>query len=119
MPISLSDSELAAVMDAAKPIPARDRDRFLHDVAPIVRARPAPALADLFILGVAPIDYSPILLLKPFGFRIAPDTLSSEPACAARLVIRLRRCRLLSPPAGEALPLPLDTAPLIRAPEGL
>src|SRR6478672_1024624 len=44
--------------------------------APIVRARPCPILADLFILGVAPIDYSPILLLKPFGFRIAPDTLS-------------------------------------------
>jgi hypothetical protein len=35
-------------------------------------------LADLFIVGVAPIDYSPILLLKPFGFRIAPDTLSSS-----------------------------------------
>jgi len=34
-------------------------------------------LADLFIVGVAPIDYSPILLLKPFGFQIAPDTLSS------------------------------------------
>jgi hypothetical protein len=31
-------------------------------------------LADLFIIGVAPIDYSPILLLKPFGFRIAPDS---------------------------------------------
>jgi hypothetical protein len=27
--------------------------------------------------GCAPIDYSPILLLKPFGFRIAPDTLPS------------------------------------------
>ena len=37
----------------------------------------APSLADLFIVGVAPIDYSPILLLKLFGFRIAPDTLSS------------------------------------------
>ena len=34
-------------------------------------------MADLFIFGVAPIDYSPILLLKPFGFRIAPDTLPS------------------------------------------
>jgi hypothetical protein len=34
-------------------------------------------LADLFIVGVAPIDYSPILLLRLFGFRIAPDTLSS------------------------------------------
>jgi hypothetical protein len=35
-------------------------------------------LADLFIVGVAPIDYGPILLLKPFGFQIAPDTLSSS-----------------------------------------
>jgi len=26
---------------------------------------------------VAPIDYSPILLLRPFGFRIAPNTLPS------------------------------------------
>jgi len=34
-------------------------------------------LADLFIVGVAPIDYSSILLLTLFGFRIAPDTLSS------------------------------------------
>jgi hypothetical protein len=31
--ISLSDSELAAVTEAAKPIPARDRDAFLRDVA--------------------------------------------------------------------------------------
>ena len=31
--ISLSDDELAAVMDAARPIPARDRDAFLRDVA--------------------------------------------------------------------------------------
>ena len=34
-------------------------------------------MADLFVLGVAPIDYSPILLLMPFGFQIAPDTLPS------------------------------------------
>jgi plasmid stabilization system protein ParE len=31
--ISLSDDELAAVMEAARPIPARDRDQFLRDVA--------------------------------------------------------------------------------------
>ena len=37
----------------------------------------APSLADLFVFGVAPIDCSPILLLMPFGFRIAPDTLPS------------------------------------------
>ncbi len=31
--ISLSDDELAAVMSAARPIPPRDRDQFLRDVA--------------------------------------------------------------------------------------
>ena len=33
MPISLSDSELQIVMEAARPIPPRDRDQFLRDVA--------------------------------------------------------------------------------------
>jgi hypothetical protein len=33
MPLSLSDAELTAVMDAAAPIPRRDRDQFLRDVA--------------------------------------------------------------------------------------
>src|SRR6476620_7028956 len=46
--------------------------------APIVRLDLSPSLADLFIVGVAPIDYGPLLLLKPFGFRIAPDTLASN-----------------------------------------
>src|SRR4051812_5995460 len=33
-----------------------------------------------FIFGVAPIDYSPVLLLMPFGFHLAMDTLpSGEP----------------------------------------
>src|SRR6516165_12792872 len=45
--------------------------------APMCGLDLAPSLADLFIVGVAPIDYGPILLLKLFGFRIAPDTLSS------------------------------------------
>src|SRR6516162_2009044 len=45
--------------------------------APMCGLDLAPSLADLFIVGVAPIDYSPILLLRLFGFRIAPDTLSS------------------------------------------
>ena len=31
--ISLSDSELQIVMEAARPIPARDRDQFLRDCA--------------------------------------------------------------------------------------
>src|SRR3954467_12450884 len=30
-----------------------------------------------FIFGVAPIDYGPILLLMPFGFHLAMDTLPS------------------------------------------
>src|SRR4029077_15308284 len=37
----------------------------------------APSLADRFIVGAAPIDYSPVLLLMPFGFRLAADTLPS------------------------------------------
>jgi hypothetical protein len=37
----------------------------------------APPLADLFIIGVAPVDYSPVLLLMPFGFHLAMDTLPS------------------------------------------
>src|SRR5271167_225467 len=46
--------------------------------APIVRARPDPIFGQPVHQGSPPIDYSPILLLKPFGFRIAPDTLSSD-----------------------------------------
>src|ERR1039457_4695151 len=38
----------------------------------------APPLADRFIVGVAPIDYGPILLLMPFGSHLAVDTLPSE-----------------------------------------
>ena len=38
----------------------------------------APPLADRFIVEVAPIDYSPALLLKPFGFHFAVDTLPSR-----------------------------------------
>src|SRR5215472_6425377 len=45
--------------------------------ASIVQARPDPPLADRFILGVAPIDYGPGLLLRPFGFHLAMDTLPS------------------------------------------
>ena len=35
-----------------------------------------PPLADRFILGF-PIDYGPVLLLMPFGFHLAMDTLPS------------------------------------------
>jgi hypothetical protein len=37
----------------------------------------APPLAYRFILGF-PIDYGPALLLMPFGFHLAMDTLPSE-----------------------------------------
>src|SRR2546426_10400647 len=37
----------------------------------------APPLADRFILGF-PIDYGPVLLLMPFRFHLAMDTLPSE-----------------------------------------
>src|SRR6266852_6431989 len=43
----------------------------------------APPLADRFIFGVAPIDYSPVLLLMPFGFHLTMDTLPSENCRAA------------------------------------
>src|ERR1700681_3671276 len=44
---------------------------------PYCRLDLAPPLADQFIVGVAPIDYGPILLLKPFGFHLTMDTLPS------------------------------------------
>src|SRR2546426_3100298 len=49
----------------------------------IVQARPCPPLADQFIFGVAPIDYSRVLLLMPFGFHLTMDTLPSGNCGAA------------------------------------
>src|SRR6266700_3190935 len=71
---------------------------------PYCRLDLAPPLADQFIFGVAPIDYGPVLLLKPFGFHLTMNTLPSEGL-------------LLRPTT--SLPPSLDMAPLIRAPEGL
>ena len=34
-------------------------------------------MADRFVLGVAPVDYGPVSLLKPFRFHLTMDTLSS------------------------------------------
>jgi predicted DNA-binding transcriptional regulator YafY len=39
-PISLTDSELTAVMDAARPLQPRDRDRFLRAVARAIAELP-------------------------------------------------------------------------------
>ena len=45
--------------------------------APIVRARPDPTFGRPVRHGVAPIDCGPVLLLMPFGFHLAVDTLPS------------------------------------------
>jgi hypothetical protein len=39
-PISLTDSELDAVMRAARPLSPRDRDRFLRQIAEAIAALP-------------------------------------------------------------------------------
>src|SRR5450755_2811239 len=44
---------------------------------PYCRLDLAPPLADRFIFEVALIDYGPVLLLMPFGFHLAMDTLPS------------------------------------------
>ena len=44
---------------------------------PYSRLDLAPPSADQFIFGVAPLDYGPVLLLMPFGFRLTADTLPS------------------------------------------
>ena len=53
------------------------RGRMSDAFASYTQARPFPLLADRFILGVAPIDYGPVLLLMPFGFHLTVDTLPS------------------------------------------
>ena len=50
MPLSLSDSELAAVMEAARPIPPRDRSNFLRDV--VAELQKYPELGPGIIGGV-------------------------------------------------------------------
>src|ERR1022692_4930213 len=63
---------------------------------PIVRTRPCPIFGRPVHQGSLPFDYSPILLLKPFGFRIAPDTLSSgiRRATGSRSVLAVSGFRL-------------------------
>jgi hypothetical protein len=39
-PIALSDDELQAVMDAARPLAPRDRDQFLRRIAAVITALP-------------------------------------------------------------------------------
>src|SRR5438874_2686083 len=88
--------------------------------APIVRARPCPIFGRPVHPGFPPIDYSPILLLKPFGFQITPDTLSSSEISRwpARHYPRLwiqrpssERRRDFNPPDSCAAQRTLRTAP--------
>src|SRR5271167_5068506 len=62
--------------------------------APIVRARPCPIFGRPVRLRGGPIDYSPILLLMPFGFQIAPDTLPSGTATGSRFALAVSGFRL-------------------------
>jgi limonene-1,2-epoxide hydrolase len=39
-PISLTDAELTAIMDAARPLQPRDRDRFLRQIAEALVSMP-------------------------------------------------------------------------------
>jgi hypothetical protein len=40
-PIALSDDELTAIMNAARPLAPRDRDRFLKQIAQAIARSPA------------------------------------------------------------------------------
>ena len=98
-----------------------------------LQARPCPTLGRPVRLWDGSLDYSPALLRKPFGFHLAMDTLPS--GRRLRHDVSVGTFPWLSPsfptscpfrvllihvsPAGEALPPPLDMAPLIWAPEGL
>jgi hypothetical protein len=104
--------------------PAITLVRWANENAFVVEAQtgPAPPLADRFISGF-PIDYGPVLLLMPFRFHLAMDTLASEvlPAVALpppwlssfRLRARLDVCIPSSFLGQHGIPPLLDMAPLI------
>jgi hypothetical protein len=60
--------------------PANTLVRWVNENAFVleVQTRPCPPWADRFILRIVLIDYGPVLLLMPFGFHLAMDTLPSE-----------------------------------------
>ena len=79
-------------------------------------------MADRFILGLAPFDYDPVVLLKPSGPRLAAGALSSRKFCndgsrSAYLSPGFRRRASLASPylslflADEALPPSLNINP--------
>ena len=74
--------------------------------ASTVQARPDPPWADRFIIGVAPIDYSPGLLLRPFGFHLAMDTLPSGVLPRNSTFFPLSGQRGITPAFGYGAPHP-------------
>src|ERR1019366_3692198 len=69
---------------------------------PYCRLDLAPPLADRFIIGAVPIDYGPVLLLMPFGFHLAMDTLPSRVLpTALRPARHYPRFRIWRPSSGR------------------
>jgi hypothetical protein len=60
---------------------------------PYSRLDLAPPSADQFIIGLGTLDYGPVLLLMPFGFRLTTDTLPFG-NCESWLQVRLGCIRL-------------------------
>jgi len=74
--------------------------------ASIVQARPCPTFGRPVHLGVAPIDYGPVLLLRPFGFHLAVDTLPSGVLPRKPTSSPLSRQRGITPAFGHGTPHP-------------
>jgi hypothetical protein len=74
-PISLSDLELQAVMDACRPLAPRDRDRFLRSIAEAICALPEDARGPGSV-------YRVIKSVFRLNFD-APDLRTSEPRSRA------------------------------------
>jgi hypothetical protein len=72
-PISLTDSELTAIMDACRPLQPRDRDQFLRAVA--------QAIAGLPEIGPGSVHRAIAELQKRYF--VAPDLRIDEPRSRA------------------------------------
>jgi len=72
-PISLTDSELTAIMNAAKPLQPIDRDRFLRAIAEAITALPE--------VGPGSVHRAIVELQKRFF--VAPDLRVDEPRSRA------------------------------------
>src|SRR4029077_5599594 len=114
------------------PPPCRPPTPWCDGVEPM-RLRPHSADSTMLRLrptgssvGIAPVDCDPVVLLKPFGPRLAADALPSKdsPMAAPGQPIRVPAFAVVphsplptfpSSSAGEELPPPLDISPGPRA----